>query len=70
MALAEWYKTPSGAECPWCKGQEIEPADEDDAFATLCRGHIAEYLGESLASLDRREAAERADMEAMGYFDR
>lgn len=69
----EWYKNPSGDPCPWCKDGDaspFEPDDDDDAEQLLCRGHLAEYLGESLASLDRMEAAEHADMEALGYFDR
>jgi hypothetical protein len=41
--------------CSWCRSPQVE--EEID----LCRRHIAEAEGESLDSLDRREAAERAD---------
>jgi hypothetical protein len=45
--------------CPWCAG-----SNEDVDAETLCRMHVAEYLGTSLDQLDREEreqAAEWAD---------
>lgn len=63
----EWHTTPSGDDCLWCAGSAAEPAD--NAETLLCRGHLAEYLGESLDSLDRAEADARADMSNLGYFD-
>ena len=50
--------------CPWC-----QDADAEEFSPLLCRWHLAEYEGTSLDGLDRMEAAERADMEALGYFD-
>lgn len=71
MPRGEWWRTPSGDTCPWCADESspFEPEDSDDAELTLCRGHFAEYEGESLASLDRREAEQRADMTDLGFFD-
>lgn len=65
----EWYSTPNGNRCAWCAGSDTEPTDADDAELTLCRGHLAEWLGESLASLDAAENAAYADMAALGFFD-
>lgn len=49
--------------CPWCLDQtsEFEPFDSDDADATLCRAHVAEYEGLSLDGLDRMEAEQAKD---------
>lgn len=49
--------------CPWCLDQtsEFEPFDSDDADATLCRAHVAEYEGLSLDGLDRMEAEQAYD---------
>ncbi len=58
----DWYKTPSRSDCAWCFGHDYEPFDADDAEATLCRGHLAEYEGTSLDGLDREDAARYADM--------
>lgn len=58
----DWYTTPAGADCGWCFGTDFEPLDADDAEATLCRGHLAEYEGTSLEGLDREDAARYADM--------
>lgn len=71
MAIREWGITPAGDGCAWCEDEnsEFAPFDEDDASQTLCRGHFAEFAGESLVSLDHREAGERADMANLGYFD-
>jgi hypothetical protein len=67
----DWFTAPAGDPCLWCSSEapEFEPADDDDAEQTLCRGHLAEFLGESLASLDRRDAEVHADMANLGYFD-
>lgn len=67
--MEDWYKTPSGDDCGWCAGSDFEPLDSDDAAGMLCRGHVAEYEGLSLDGLDRMEAAERADMTDLGFFD-
>ena len=69
---SEWFKTPAGDDCPWCKdgeASEHDPFDADDAHATLCRGHEAEWHGASLEGLDRMEEGIRADMAELGYFD-
>lgn len=57
--------------CPWCAddNSEFEPFDSDDAEQTLCRFHLAEFEGTSLDGLDRQDAAIRADMTELGYFD-
>lgn len=66
--FSDWYVTPSGGKCPWCTGDDnFEPGCAADE---LCRGHLAEHEGTSLAGLDRADAAERADMAALGFFDR
>jgi hypothetical protein len=44
--------------CPWC-----DDIDTDDP-THLCRMHTAEYLGTSVADLDRGEAEQYAE-----YFD-
>ena len=55
-------------KCVWCRHPEFD--DMTDAeYANACRAHQAEYEGTSLDGLDRMEAGERADMEALGYFD-
>lgn len=43
--------------CPWCLHQNsnFEPFDSDDADASLCRTHVAEYEGLSLNGLDRAD---------------
>ena len=71
IGYTEWHTNPSGDDCAWCADEntEFEPSDSDDAMQTLCRGHYAEYEGLSLDGLDRMEAAERADMTDLGYFD-
>lgn len=51
-------------KCSWCADDSI-----DEYSPALCRTHLAEYGGTSLDGLDRMEASERADMEALGYFD-
>jgi hypothetical protein len=61
---------PDDNTCLWCAGSDAEPADSDDAEMLLCREHLAEYEGTSLAGLDQRDAGERADMTDLGYFDR
>lgn len=55
----DWYFTPSGHKCPWCKDgleSSFEPEDDDDARMSLCRGHAAEFMGLSLDGLDRMES--------------
>lgn len=69
MPKNEWEFTASGNRCAWCAGTDYEPFDSDDADATLCRGHVAEFEGVSLEGLDRWEDAIRADMSELGYFD-
>lgn len=66
----DWHTTASGNVCLWCHGSDAEPEDSDDAALLLCRGHIAEFEGCSLDGLDRWDAAIRADMADLGYFDR
>lgn len=57
-------------QCPWCAGNDnYEPFDSAEARERLCRWHQAEYEGTSLNGLDRMDAAERADMADLGYFD-
>jgi len=67
----DWYKSASGNPCPWCAddNSEFEPFDSDDADATLCRGHVAEFEGMSLDGLDHMESEIRKDMNDLGYFD-
>lgn len=48
------------ARCPWCAGSY---SDDDDP-ETLCRTHLAEYEGLSVAELDRMEAEQAAE-----YYD-
>lgn len=64
-------KTPSGEQCPWCadENSEFDLFDFDDAEMTLCRSHLAEWAGTTVDGLDRMYAAERADMDALGYYD-
>jgi hypothetical protein len=69
ITLADWDKTPAGDPCAWCTGGNAEPDDEIDAQDKLCRGHLAEYLGESLESLDRAEMEAFHDMGTLGYLD-
>jgi hypothetical protein len=60
----DWYLTPSGDKCPWCKDgltSPFEPEDEEDAEMSLCRGHAAEYAGLSLDGMDRRDQEEMYD---------
>jgi hypothetical protein len=62
---SDWCVTASGAPCKWCADGDastFEPADSDDADATLCRGHVAEYEGTSLDGLDRMEAEQAYDL--------
>ena len=48
-------------KCPWCKN-----LDTDDP-TDLCRMHEAEYLGTSVADLDRGEAEQYAEwMDTLG----
>ncbi len=49
--------------CAWCAdpNSDFEPFDSDDADQTLCRPHVAEYEGLSLAGLDRMESKMEAD---------
>lgn len=62
------YSTSSA--CIWCFGDEgWEPFDSDDADQNLCRTHVAEYEGVSVAELNRAEHAVHADMTDLGYFD-
>jgi hypothetical protein len=73
MTTREWKVSGDGHDCKWCPGkrqsEDFEPFDAIEAGDALCRGHLAEYMGESLASLDRAEDAARADMADLGYFD-
>jgi hypothetical protein len=65
MSDKDWFTTPSGNKCPWCKDgltSPFEPEDEDDAEMSLCRGHAAEYAGLSLDGMDRRDSEESYDM--------
>jgi hypothetical protein len=55
---------PNGRYCVWCAdpASEYEPANPD---AELCRTHLAEHEGLSVAELDRadsEQAAELADL--------
>ena len=68
--MEDWYTTPAGDSCLWCDDLDTEPCDDREAERLLCRGHLAEYVGTSLAGLDRMESAERADMAELGMFDR
>jgi hypothetical protein len=62
--MPDWYKTSAGDDCAWCGGgPDYEPFDSDDADARLCRGHVAEFEGLSLAGLDRMESEMRKDLE-------
>jgi hypothetical protein len=55
--------------CKWCDDKDYEPLDDREAQWWLCRAHFAEWMGLSLDGLDHMEAAERADMADLGYFD-
>lgn len=60
----DWFTTPSGDKCAWCKdglSSPFEPEDSDDADMHLCRGHVAEYEGLSLDGLDRMESEQAYD---------
>lgn len=46
----------TATKCLWCRDDD---AEHDDG--TLCRMHEAEYLGTSVADLDRGEAIQRAE---------
>lgn len=65
----DWDFTASGGRCVWCAGSEYEPFDSQEADQILCRGHVAEFEGTSLAGLDRWDDAIHADMVDLGYFD-
>lgn len=69
--MADWYRNPSGKPCQWCADDlaEVGSVDPDNPARELCRSHLAEYEGTSLDGLDRMEADERADMDALGYND-
>lgn len=42
--------------CPWCRGLDTEPLDDDDAVSLgFCRTHLAEFLGLSVNGLDRAD---------------
>lgn len=52
--------------CPWCKNYAASTGDEDPN--TLCRWHLAEYEGLSVAELDRMESEQYAEYaDAMGW---
>lgn len=56
--------------CPWeDPNSTYEPLDGIDAEEILCRFHLAEWSGTSMDGLDREDAAMRADMADMGYYD-
>jgi hypothetical protein len=62
----DWFQAPSGTDCRWCFPEAIsdfEPFDDIEAEQELCRGHLAEYCGLSLAGLDRQESESRKDEE-------
>ena len=64
MSGIDWFTTPSGDKCPWCKdglSSPFEPEDDEDAEMHLCRGHAAEYAGLSLDGMDRRDSEEMYD---------
>lgn len=42
--------------CPWCQGQETEEPEG------LCRPHLAEYEGLSVAAMDYRDAEQSAEL--------
>jgi len=44
-------------KCPWCS----HPSPEDYDEALLCRPHYAEFLGLTLAGLERMEDEERGE---------
>lgn len=69
--MTDWLVNPKGDPCSWCPGNlpEAEPFDLIGALTVLCRGHAAEWAGESIDGLNKAEAAAYADMEALGYFD-
>jgi hypothetical protein len=47
-----------GCKCPWCKN----PNTNDDSWSDdFCRTHEAEYLGHSVAEMDRGEAVQHAE---------
>lgn len=57
--------------CPWADpNSDFDPEFSSKPNAGLCRSHYAEWMCASLDGLDRMEAAERADMANLGYFDR
>lgn len=43
------------SRCPWCQGKDT------DSPEGLCRGHLAEYEGLSVAQMDRRDAEQAAE---------
>lgn len=55
--------------CLWCRDPNAGDDLSDAEYDRLCRPHQAEYEGLSLDGLDRMEAGERADMDALGYND-
>lgn len=44
--------------CQWCAGDETDYPDTD----LLCRPHLADYEGLSVAELDRMEAEQAYDL--------
>lgn len=68
---SDWLFNQAGDPCSWCPGSlpEAEPFDLIGALTVLCRGHAAEWCGESIDGLNRAEAAAYDDMTALGYFD-
>lgn len=65
MSDNDYFVTPSGGKCPWCKdglSSPFEPEDDEDAEMSLCRGHAAEYAGLSLDAMDLRADNEAYDL--------
>jgi len=65
----DWRYAGDSSDCAWCADEDssFEPFDAIHAGEKLCRGHLAEYLGESLDSLVRAEKAALHDMEDLGF---
>ena len=46
-------------QCAWCRNPNADDTDRPDL---LCRTHLAEYEGLSVAELDRMESEQACDM--------
>jgi hypothetical protein len=50
------------SKCLWCADPQTD-AEPMDPERELCRSHLAEYEGLSVAELDRMESEQYADMQ-------